>query len=477
MIVFRLPYIMYRAYPNFGYLTDNRNFGYDTAIKSCRKVGDIILSQTGSVFYSQLSDSPQNVDDVIGRLCQLFSDVSVDRIRIDAVKFFTLLKSKGFIYFGEGIDIETIKSQYFSYSNMKPYELLIPDKAVNQQTYKNTFGINCRLTRVHLDISSRCNENCVHCYIPTYKKRGLMTENMFDIVLQQCKDMNVLNLTISGGEPMLNPYLDNFLIKCHVNNFSVNLLSNLTLLTEDLLDIISQNPLVSVQTSLYAMNENVHDAITRQSGSFKKTMLAINRLRDRNVPLQINCPIMKQNLNYHKDVLNFAKSLNIEADSDYLLYGCYDFSKSNLSCRLDACEVDYVLNDMLSESTKFDEVKKAIQLKKVDSDEPICPVCKSSLCISNIGDVYPCEGWQSLKIGNLKERSLKDLWENSAVVNRLRSLTYKDFPKCNTCIDKKYCSTCLVMNVNEDKHGNYKHINSFLCESARLKHCQMGRLE
>lgn len=206
-------------------------------------------------------------------------------------------------------------------------------------------------------------------------------------------------------------------------------------------------------------------------------MLAINRLRDRNVPLQINCPIMKQNLNYYKDVLNFAKSFNIEADSDYSLYGCYDFSKSNLSCRLDACEVDYVLNDMLSESTKFDEVKKATQFKKVDSDKPICPVCKSSLCISNIGDVYPCEGWQSLKIGNLKERSLKDLWEDSTVVNRLRSLTYKDFPKCNTCIDKEYCSTCLVMNVNEDKHGNYKHINSFLCESARLKHCQMGRLE
>ena len=39
MFVRKLPYIIYRAYPTSGYLTDNRNFGYDTATKSCIKVG------------------------------------------------------------------------------------------------------------------------------------------------------------------------------------------------------------------------------------------------------------------------------------------------------------------------------------------------------------------------------------------------------------------------------------------------------
>lgn len=468
---------MYRAYPDFGYLTDNRNFGYDTASRSCRKVGDIILSQIGSVFYSQLSDSPQSLDDVVGRLCQLFSDVSADRIREDAVKFFTLLRSKGFIYIGEEVPVETIKSQYFSYDNLKPYELLIPDKAINQQTYKKTFGVNHRLTRVHIDISSRCNEKCVHCYIPTYEKRGLMTESMFDIILRQCKDMNVLNLTISGGEPMLNPSLGKFLVKCRSYNLSVNLLTNLTLLTDNLLDIIADNCLVSVQTSLYAMDEMVHDGIARQQGSFQKTIGAIKRLHDRNVPLQINCPIMKQNFRHYKDVLNFANSLNVEADADYSLYGCYDCSKSNLTCRLGMEEIEQVVKEELSVPVKLEKMKAGVQAKMVGSSDPICPVCKSSLCVSNNGDVYPCEGWQSLKLGNLKEHSLKELWEDSTVVDCLRRLTYTDFPECNACIDKKYCSPCLIMNVNEDQHGDYKHINSFQCESARIKHCQMKSLE
>lgn len=464
---------MYRAYPNFGYLTDSRNFGYDTASMSRLKVGDLLLSKTGSMFYSQLSDSPKKIEDIIGSLCELFTDIPYATIEADAVKFFTLLHSKGFVYLDEEVDITEIRNQYFSYDKVLPYVLQASDKLDTQKTYERTFGMDYRLTRLHVDISSRCNENCVHCYIPTYKKRSLMTEDMFDVIISQSKVMNVLNLTISGGEPMLNPSLDMFLQKCRVNNFSVNLLSNLTLLTEELLDIISDNPLISVQTSLYAMDETIHDAITQQRGSFKKTISAIKRLRERNVPLQINCPIMKLNSKHYKDVLNFAKSLNIEADSDYLLYGCYDFSKSNLSCRLDVNEIQQIINDKLSVPIDFNKAKENVLSKRVEAEDPICPVCKNSLCISNTGDVYPCEGWQSLKIGNLKQQSLSDLWENSAIINRLRNLKFKDFPKCNLCPDKKYCNTCLIMNVNEDVNGNYMNINSFQCETAKIRHRQM----
>lgn len=81
-------------------------------------------------------------------------------------------------------------------------------------------------------------------------------------------------------------------------------------------------------------------------------------------------------------------------------------------------------------------IKEKVGIKKVEAEDSICPVCKNSLCISNTGDVYPCEGWQSLIIGNLKVESLSELWENSVIINRLRSLEFKDFPKCNSCPDK-----------------------------------------
>lgn len=298
----KLPYILYRDYQDCGYLTDNRNFGYDTASRSCIKIGELLLSKTGSTFYSILSNDFQDVNSAFDLLCQIYPDVSSDIIRKDATTFYKSLHSKGFIYWGEEAGYSDTIKQRFSYNNRQPYELNIQEEQSTHSVYQDTFGGHYQLSRVHIDVSSRCNENCVHCYIPNNKKCSIMQDEMFYKVLRQCKEMNVLNLTISGGEPMLNPQLKDFLLECQQQNFSVNLLSNLTLLSDELLEIIVNYPLLSIQTSLYAMNPQVHDSITGHKGSFVKTKSAIEKLHELDIPLQINCPIMKQNRNYYKEV-------------------------------------------------------------------------------------------------------------------------------------------------------------------------------
>ena len=342
MIVQKLPYILFRSYSSYGYLTDNRNFGYDTASHSCKKVGELILSNTGKVFYANLKDVPEKLDDVVLRLCKLYSAAPAAVISRDAMEFYKELHSKGFIFMGDEHDYADFVSRYFSYDNRKTFELNIPQLQASQTIYEETFRTKYSLSRVHVDISSRCNERCVHCYIPEKNKCTIMSEKVFDRILFQCRSMNVLNITISGGEPLLNPNLKRFLLECSRYNFSVNLLSNLTLLSEELIDLIASNPLISIQTSLYSMDESVHDSITRKKGSFEQTLHSIKELHARNIPIQINCPVMKQNKSDYKGVLEFAKSLNIEADYDYSLYGSYDLTSSNLSCRLSAEEIENI---------------------------------------------------------------------------------------------------------------------------------------
>ena len=463
MIIRCLPYIIYRSYPNFGYLTDNRNFGYDTASRSCMKVGDLLLSEVASQFYSVLSCTPQDIDTIVVKLCKLFPDALNSSIREDAVEFYNDLSAKGFVYIGnENINH---RSRYFSYDNKEPFYLDLNQQQSNDSVYSNTFGRTYQLSRVHIDISGRCNENCIHCYIPSNRKCGIMTLDLFEQILYQCKELNVINLTISGGEPMLNPNLIDFLLLCKQNNFSVNILSNLTNLSCELLTVIADNPLISIQTSLYAMDEKVHDMITRNKGSFKKTLNSIELLHGKNIPMQINCPIMKQNMQHYKDVLLYAKSMNIEADSDYSLFGSFDCSKNNLTCRLSIEEISELLLNNREESEKFIDNK----IKYKDSRTEICPICKTSLCVSNSGDIYPCEGWQSMVLGNIKQQSLKSIWEKSPKVKHLRELTFGNFPKCITCEDKIFCSPCLIMNANENLNGDYETINPFTCSVASIK--------
>ena len=462
MFFCRLPYILYRDYPDFGYLTDNRNLGYDTASKSCVKVGERILSKTGSVFYSVLTEKPQTLHKLSESLLPLFRGVSLTEIEEDAKAFFLELSQDGFILCDQEARIPD-RLDYFSYAN-RTTRALVEKGDPTEDPLSIDWGTEYRLTRIHVDVSGFCNEHCVHCYIPDKFKNKAMLSEVFERILEQGRACNVLNITISGGEPMLNPNFLDFVKSCRCDNFSVNLLSNLTLLTDEMVAEFEKSPLLSVQTSLYSMAPEVHDSITNSKGSFAKTKRAIEVLYKHNIPMQINCPIMKLNKDSYQGVLDWAKSLNIEASSDYMLFGCFDGSGKNLQCRLELSEVEEVIRN-----EKQNQVQAKEHQYSPESDSSICPVCSSSICVSHLGDVYPCEGWQSLILGNIMENTIYQIWEESPVVHKLRNLSIRDFPKCQSCADKDFCSICLLRNVNESPNLNFNDVNPYFCEIARIK--------
>ncbi|MBD5391290.1 radical SAM protein [bacterium] len=442
-------------------MTDNRSFGYDTAAKSSKKIGERIISKVGSVFYSVLTEQPQTPAEIAEKLSKIFTDIPLSNLEEDALEFLCELAGDGFvrqIEHTENIDGEV----WFSYGNTVPF---IIDESINNTVIEASDSkpfIDNRLTRLHLSVSSACNERCIHCYFPSHTKGEIMSKDLFSEIITQCKDLNVLNITISGGEPMLNPNLVFFIRLCRENNFSVNILSNLIFLNEDIIAEFKTTPLLCVQTSLYSMNEDAHDSITGIKGSCVRTKNAIERLYALNIPMQINCPIMKQNKESYKDVLNWAKSLNIEASGDYMLFGCFDGSRKNLQCRLDLSEIKSLLieDQGINISDNKDETANR---------NSICPVCYSSLCISPSGKVYPCEGWQSYTLGDINSISIQEIWKNSSDVLALRNLTIKDFPKCWNCKDREFCSICLIRNVNESTTLDPKDVNPYFCSVANLK--------
>lgn len=462
----RLPYILFRDYPSFGYLTDNRNFGYDTASKSCVKVGERILSKTGSVFYSVLTEKPQSLLELAEKLSAVFTEVSLQEIIADAEEFYLELFKDGFICKCQDRD-ETVHVLPFSYDNKTPWELVGTEECIGGSgLFNQIWESDYHLSRLHIDVSGLCNERCVHCYFPDTYRINTMPKDLFLEILEQSKACNILNITISGGEPMINPDLKFFIRKCREYNFSINLLSNLTLLTDSLLEELEKTPLLSVQTSLYSMTSEIHDSITNLKGSFIKTKKAIELLHKHNIPMQINCPIIKQNKDTYQDVIDWAASLNIEASSDYMVFGCFDSSKKNLQCRLDIPEVEQIIR---KEAFLQNGKRSRSMTDGSEMTSSICPVCTNSLCVSNSGVVYPCEGWQSYALGNVKDTSLSRIWEESPDIQSLRNLTYNDFPKCVLCDDKAFCSICLIRNANEDSDHDFKKVNPYFCAIARMK--------
>jgi radical SAM protein with 4Fe4S-binding SPASM domain len=282
--------------------------------------------------------------------------------------------------------------------------------------------------------------------------------------------MRLLHLTLSGGEPMLHKNFCDFLRKCNEYNFSVNVLSNLTLLNEEIIKEMKMNPLLGVQVSLYSMNFNIHDEITQMKGSFEKTKKSILQLIENDIPLQISCPIMKQNKNCYDDVLKWAESYKIHVGDDYGIIAQYNHTIQNLTCRLTSNEIKEVINNKASKDPTYlvQIEKEADKKRNITSNDFVCSVCHSSICIADNGNIYPCAGWQDYIVGNLREASLNDVWYNSEKVHYLRSLRNQDFPKCIRCSDKEFCTMCMVRNANENPEGDPLVVNEFFCNIAKL---------
>lgn len=468
--------VIFRNYESFGYITDNRNFGYKKANDDENKIGDKIVSQSGAVFLSVLGRKPQALDKLAEKINSQFIDVDVATIKKDAIEFYCMLEKDGFIVSGETLQECNEKDRRFSYKVLVPevkkilsQNNLHPEKST-QEFFEEYFKDEPQLTNIHIEIISKCNEKCVHCYIPHDSKVSDIEPNLFYDILKQCNDLKLLHLTLSGGEPMLHKHFCEFLKQCKEYDFSVNILSNLTMLNNEIIAEMKANYLLGVQVSLYSMDPNIHDEITQTKGSFEKTKDAILRLIENDIPLQISCPIMKQNKGCYDDVVNWAKKYNIHAGDDYVIIAKYNHTTQNLANRLSINEIQEVINKKILNDTKYLEQieKEAEEKKDITSSDIVCSVCHSSICIGDNGNVYPCAGWQDYIVGNVKETSLKEIWNNSEKVQYLRELRKQAFPKCIQCPEKKFCTMCMVRNANEHPLGDPLAVNEYFCNIAKL---------
>jgi radical SAM protein with 4Fe4S-binding SPASM domain len=456
-----------RIYDDVAYITNRSDFG------------DRVVDQSGAVFLKALSREPKTLEAITAEIAGSFVGVDGETLRNDIIEFFNILEEDGFIVSGNTAEELDKKDTRFSYSAIEPKTIKKDFSPMVRRAEKSTqeyldehFKDKPHLTSLQIELTSRCNERCVHCYIPHENKISNIEPELFYDVIDQCRAMGLLSITLSGGEPLLHPNFLEFLRRAKDNDLSINILSNLTLLNDEIIAEMKENRLSSVQVSLYSMKPEIHDSITKLPGSFIKTHDAIIKLIENDIPVQISCPVMKQNINCSIDVLNWGQSHKIRTVSDYIMMARYDHTTGNLDNRLSLEEAGRVINAIIDNDFDYqDQVAKAdfsVIEARDTSDDIVCGVCVSSICMVANGNVYPCAGWQSYVVGNVYKQSLQDIWDNSPRVKYLRGLRKKDFPKCRICPDKSFCAMCMVRNANENPEGDPLKINEHFCRVAAL---------
>lgn len=445
---------------------------------------DRFYNETGADFLKEISRNPKDIDVAIDNLKNLYGDsVSIGKLESDFKSFVKDLEDHLFLVTGETEEDCDSKDIDFKYSNGNIKTRLSDytqdtDDVVLETTQNYNLEADQRkpqLKSIQFELTSRCNERCIHCYIPNPKKEQGhdMSFEQFRAVIDQFADIGGLHVTLSGGEVFLHKDIIRILQYCREKDMEICILSNLIALRDVQIPFIKSVNVSYIQASLYSMDPNIHDTITAIKGSQIKTREAIEKLVAADIPVQISCPIMKANKDSYVEVRKFAQSLQVKAFSDYILMAEADLSTENLANRLSLEETEKVIRSILDMDVDYSRWvrKKRPILENIPIErykkQAVCGVGINNFCISENGDVYPCPGWQALVVGNVYKQTMKDIWEKSEELSKIRKVTNESFPKCLNCEARNYCSVCLERNYNEN-NGDMLKVSKHFCDVAFL---------
>ena len=458
---------------------DNCELGY---ISNQLTKYDRTYNESGAVFLSQISRQPKDIKTIVDNISSIYSEVDSNTIANDFMSFIEELSESQFVVMGESLEELDQKDLAFSYSSNSPktFTDYYPQKT-KQKVQRDTeeffflyFQRKPRLASLQFELTSRCNERCIHCYIPNGKKNAGfdMSFERFKYILDQYAEMGGLQVTLSGGEALMNKDIVKMLWYCREKDMQISLLTNLISLKEELIPILKDVNISLIQVSLYSMNAEKHDFITTVKGSFEKTKTAIEKLHNADIPVQISCPIMKANKDGYDEVMKYAQRLRMKAQTDYIMMAQADLDTSNLANRISVEETEKVIRDIMENDVDYQTETLAQEpLSSISEEEfaemSLCGAGLNDLCVTVNGDIYPCAGWQGFVVGNVFRESLKEIWEHSPKLEQIRMIKQKDFPKCLKCEARDFCNMCLVRNYNESGGDMFK-INEHFCKVAFL---------
>ena len=291
-----------------------------------------------------------------------------------------------------------------------------------------------------IDLTYRCNERCIHCYLD-HDDHGEMTTREIKDVLSQMADAGVFFLTISGGEIFMRKDFYEILEFAHAKTFCIKLKTNAILIRPDDAKRIRSLGVDSVQVSIYSHRGEVHDGITKVRGSLKRSLEGIRLLREQGLNVIIANALMSNNLQDYREVKALAAELGVKCTLDPTITPMMDGNRSILHLNVGEEDLKRVFRDESLVGNVEEFCAPPVGADQDALDSLPCSAGHTACYVSPYGDVYPCVQFP-LPSGNLRKTKFIDIWRDSPQLNEVRSIRLRDLPSCSSCAHGGTCTRC-----------------------------------
>ena len=298
-----------------------------------------------------------------------------------------------------------------------------------------------------IELTGKCNFDCPFCYIHTCsqaKKQQFVSFEQIKNDIDYLVDCGLITCTISGGECMLHPEFKKIYEYIKLKGVLVTVLSNLSLLNDNIVDLFRALPPYKVDVTIYAIDDEQMSIITGQD-KVKSEVILNNILRLKENGINVTCKTPYNNITQNEicKINEWCQKNEIP-----FFYSMETFENYNgKSMEKFSMKEEEVNKDKIKAKKEKLEVGLSPKRKKINFE---CKGGQYGLFISYDYKLRPCMPFYVVEEANfdILSQGLKSaIGEMKKFINK-----YKGTPLqyCEGCDKVEICDLCIITQLLKD---------------------------
>ena len=310
-------------------------------------------------------------------------------------------------------------------------------------------GIERRPYLVSWNLTRRCNLACPHCYIDAQTETdGELTSGEVRSVIDELASLNNrLMLILSGGEPMLRGDIFDIVAYAAKSGLITVMGSNGTLLSGERLKLLKEAGLKGIGISIDATVPGKHDSLRGGADAWRRSVQALDEAKGMGTETQLDVSLTDKNSGELDDFIELGVKMGVKAVNFFFLVCTGRAMRSDISTGNYERSLQRIAEVSSRERRTMVRARCAPHINRVLYENGSPPPRGTRGCLAGIhylridpqGQVTPCP-YMPISVGNLRERSITEIWENAPFLKLLRSGQYNG--RCGVCEYREICGGC-----------------------------------
>jgi radical SAM protein with 4Fe4S-binding SPASM domain len=314
------------------------------------------------------------------------------------------------------------------------------------------------------NLTRQCNLSCDHCYLDANAEgRDEMSLEEGVRLIDDLAEMEVPVLIFTGGEPLLSRNFYAYAFHAREAGLRAVISTNGTLISPQVAKLLAEAEIKYVGVSLDSARPEMHDRFRGASGAHSRALQGLKNARDAGLKTGLRVTLTRDNWFEIPALLNLALEQSIPrfclyhlvptgrgagiADKDVTPQQRRSVIKllAEAAVELKDREIEILTTDSpmdgayLLELLKDDPKKEHVRRLLTNAGG-----CSTGVKVANInhrGDVHPCHFMPQVVVGNVRERSFRDIWIDNPIPE-LQALREIKSSLKGACGDCKYLDLC-----------------------------------